>query len=214
MRGSIIATVFFLRIFLTCSLALCAAEKPELSKKGGIPSENRWKSEDVKSFLNLPFLTDPVQKTISIENIISITKISKEIGAYQLKDFKEVYSKTDKEKIIAASFSLYDNSSSVFRVTVYDIDSWNIVCENIYEYITGTVALWNDIPKYCVIENNNNIYSIAYKGTNPQKWCFLKNEQFVIYIESDFSHQKNQTETTVKLNEIDQVIKSIVATIK
>ncbi len=187
--------------------------KPKLVKRGAMPSEDRWKEEDVKEYLDLPYITSTNDViSASIVNIASKLEAVQRIGSYQIVMDKNRPLKLN-NGLVEISFDLREKNMSVFYVTVNDCKSWNSACDKLFKYITSTVAMWNKIPEYYKIKKSDNTYMIYRNGKNPQKWHFDLKKRFVIGVYSK-NRQADAISNEDAIAQIDQVIRKLDAIIE
>ena len=187
--------------------------KTKLVKKGAVPSEDRWKEEDVKEYLALPYITSTNDVVgDSIVDIASKLEAVQKVGSYQIGKDKNSSLKLNNGSG-EMSFDLREKDVSVFCVTVYDSKSWNSACDKLFIYITSTVEMWNKIPEHYKIQKSNDTYVIYRSGKNPQKWHFDLKKRFVISVYSKTRHEDAKS-TKDAIAQIDQVIRKLDAIIE
>lgn len=187
--------------------------KPKLVKRGAMPSENRWTEEDVREYLALPYITstnDVVRA--SIVDVAGKLEAGQKIGSYQIGNEKNCPLKLN-DGLGEISFDLREKNMPVLHVAINDSKSWNSACDKLFEYITSTVQMWNEIPEHYRIQKSNDTYVIYRSGKNPQKWHFDLKKRFVISVYSK-TRQEDAKSTENAIAQIDQVIKRLDAIIE
>ena len=186
---------------------------PKLVKKGAMPSEDRWKEEDVKKYLALPYITSTNDDLgASIVDIASKLEAVQKVGSYQIGKDKN---RSLKLNIGSGeiSFDLREKDMSVFYVTVHDGTSWNSACDKLFINIISTVEMWNKIPEHYKVQKSKDTYVMYRSGKNPQKWHFDLKKRFVISVYSKTRKEDAQSNEDA-VAQIDQVIWNLDAIIK
>lgn len=205
--------VLFL-LFVLAASAVRAEDMPKVLKRGGLPSDTRWKEEDVRKYLNLPWLASVNGIVgLSMNDIAGRLEAVQGLAGYQLvKDSNRPY-KVSSNELPVIAFELRGEELPGLQVQVYDYQSWNALCDKLFKYITGTVELWNNIPDYYAKEECGDAYMLTRKGRRIQKWRFALKKLYVIAVDV-VPVQENAKSEEKAVAEIDKVIQELVSAIE
>lgn len=187
-------------------------KKPKMG--GGVISAHRWEEEDVKKYLDLPYITSTNNVvSISIDDIASRLEAVQVVGKYRIVEDKNRSFKSNNKGLNGISFALRGEDELALQVTVHDYQSWNSACDKLFKYITSTVAMWNNIPDYYTVKKSTDIYTITRNGKNPQKWHFELQKMFAISVYSKVRQEETKGEEKT-IAQIDEVIRRLAAIIE
>jgi hypothetical protein len=190
-----------------------AEEKPVLSKRGGIPSDKRWKEADVIAYLRLPRLASMEGKVgLSMDEISRRIESAQSLVGYQPAKNSNDLLRLRSTQIPVVSLELRGEERPTLHVSVYDYRSWNTVCDRLYEYIKSSFSLWNVIPEAYTVKETENEYDLIRTGGDVQKWHFNLKKLYVIAVDV-VPAQENAKSEEKAIAEIDKVIRELVRVI-
>ncbi len=212
---TIICQTVFVLFSVVAACEVHAEDAPKVLKRGGRPADTRWEEEDVRRYLNLPRLAS-MDGIIghSMNDIAGRLNSAQELAGYQfVKDGNRPYNLNSNESPVL-TFELHKEKLPNINVRIYDYQSWNVVCDKIFKYITDTVELWNNIPDYYVSEERGDTYTLIRKGSHKQQWGFALKKLYIIEVGVAQGQKNAKSEEEAAAYEMNKVIQKLIRTIE